>query len=108
MDRLEIFVPDMNDSFSKVTLDGKERLLRFTWNDTKGRWHFGVYTSMREPIVQGIKLVPQFPVNLQYIDERLPSGVLGAYTSLAVIGRADFQNKKAVFAYIPTGQGVAG
>lgn len=108
MNRIEILVPDMNDSFSKVAIAGKEYLLRFTWNDTKGRWCFGIYTIMREPIVQGIKLVPQFPINIQYIDERLPSGVFGVYTNLATVGRLDFKNKKAVFAYIPTGQEVAG
>jgi hypothetical protein len=103
MERIEILVPDMNDSFSKAVLDGKEYLLRFTWNDTAGRWNFGIYTVLREPIIQGIKLVPQFPVNLQYIDERLPSGIFGVYTKLEVIGRKDFIDKKAVFAYIPNG-----
>lgn len=101
MERLEIFVPDMNDSFSRVILDGAEYLLRFTWNDTTQRWYFGIYTVMREPIVQGLKLIPQFPVNMQYIDRRLPSGVFGVYTGLAAVGRSDFANGKAIFAYVP-------
>jgi hypothetical protein len=101
MERLEISVPDLNDSFSKVVLDGAEYLMRFTWNDTAGRWSFGIYTILREPIVQGLKIVPQFPLNLQYIDERLPNGIFGVYSKLEVIGRQDFNDKKAVFAYIP-------
>lgn len=101
MTRTEIIVPDMNDSFSKVTIEGREYLLRFTWNDTKARWTFGVYTVMRDPIIQGIKLVPQFPVNIQYIDERLPAVMFGVYTNLAAVGRYDFHNKKAIFAYVP-------
>ncbi len=100
MKRLEIYVPDMNDSFSRVLLDGTEYLLRFTWNDTKGRWYFGVYTVLREPIVQGLKLVPQFPVNMQYIDKRLPPGIFGVYTNLEAVGRSDFTNGKAIFAYV--------
>jgi hypothetical protein len=104
MQRLEITVPDMNDSFSKVVLDGKEDALRFSWNDTAGRWSFGVHTILREPIVQGLKLVPQFPLNLQYIDERLPSGVFGVYTRLDAVGRDDFINGRAIFAYIPSNQ----
>ena len=100
MKRLEIYVPDMNDSFSRVLLDGTEYLLRFTWNDTKGRWYFGVYTVLREPIEQGLKLVPQFPVNMQYIDKRLPPGIFGVYTNLEAVGRSDFINGKAIFAYV--------
>jgi hypothetical protein len=103
VERLEIFVPDMNDSFSRVILDGSEYLLRFTWNDTKSRWYFGIYTVMREPIVQGLKLVPQFPVSIQYIDERLPSGIFGVYTNLDAVGRSDFTGGRAIFAYIPGG-----
>lgn len=101
MTRIEITVPDMNDSFSKVVIDNTEYLLRFTWNDSQNRWYFGVYTILREPIIQGIKLVPKFPVNLQYIDSRLPTGIFGVYTNLDVIGRYDFSDGKAIFAYVP-------
>lgn len=101
MKRTEIAVPDMNDSFSKIVIEGTEYLLRFTWNDTKGRWYFGIYTIMRDPIVQSIKLVPKFPINIQYIDTKLPSGIFGVYTNLDVVGRNDFNNQKAVFAYVP-------
>lgn len=105
MKRLEISVPDMNDSFSKVVLDEKEYLLRFTWNDTAERWSFGVYTVLREPIAQGLKLVPRFPLNMQYNDERLPEGIFGVYTKLGSVGRHDFAEGRAVFAYIPNGEG---
>jgi hypothetical protein len=105
MDRLEIKVPDMNDSFSKVVIGNTEYWLRFTWNDTKARWSFGIYTILREPIVQGIKLVPKFPINLQYIDERMPSGIFGVYSNLEAVGRPDFAEGRAVFAYIPKSEG---
>jgi hypothetical protein len=102
MERLEIAVPDMNDSFSKVVIGGKEYWLRFTWNDSRSRWYFGIYTVLREPLLQGIKLVPEFPINLQYVgDDRLPVGVFGVYTSLEVVGRSDFMDGKAVFAFVP-------
>jgi hypothetical protein len=106
MKRLEIFVPDYNDSFSKVTLSGKQYYLRFTWNDTAQRWSFGVYTILREPIVEGVKIVPNFPLNLQYVNESLPSGVLGVYSKKSEIGRQDFLNGKAIFAFIPEDGGV--
>jgi len=59
------------------------------------------YTILREPIVQGVKLVPKFPINIQYIDERLPSGIFGVYTNLETVGRSDFAERKAIFAYVP-------
>jgi hypothetical protein len=105
--RLEIFVPDYNDSFSKVELDGKEYLLRFTWSDTTQRWTFGIFTVLREPIVEGVKVVPHFPLLLQYIDDRLPTGIFGVYTKLSAVGRKDFIDKKAMFAYIPADGGAS-
>jgi hypothetical protein len=106
MKRLEIMPPDYNDSFSKVVFGGREFLLRFTWLDTQKRWTYGIYDVFRNPIVQGVKLVPNFPLDLQYVDKRLPGGVIGVYSKLAAVGREDFKNGKAIFAYIPQDGGV--
>ena len=38
VDYITIAVPDMNDSFSRVVLNGTAYLMRFTWNDTAQRW----------------------------------------------------------------------
>ena len=100
MTRLEIAVPNMNDSFSKVVLDGKVYLIRFTWNLEAQRWSFGLYTIQKEPIAVGIKIIPNFPLNLQVMVENFPTGVLGVYTSLESVERDDFLSGKAVFAYI--------
>jgi hypothetical protein len=100
MTRLEIAVPDMNDSFSRVVLDGTQYLIRFAWNDTVQRWGFGLYSILREPLIEGQRMVPRFPLNLQIIDERLPSGIFGIYTDLASVGRNDFLSGRAIFAYI--------
>ena len=59
-----IEVPDLNDSMSRVVLNGKAYLIRFTWNDRGGFWKFGLYDTQSQPIVIGIKIVPRFPVNL--------------------------------------------
>ena len=103
MDILEIGVPDMNDSFSRVVLDGVQYQVRFTWSEAAGRWSFGLYTMQKEPIAVGIKLVPRFPLNLQIVDERFPSGVFGLYSDLEAVGRGDFLNGMAKFSYIPAG-----
>jgi hypothetical protein len=102
---LEISVPDLNDSFSRVVLDGVQYLIRFTWNDTAQRWSFGLFTTQKAPLAQGIRMVPRFPLNLQIVGDTFPQGVFGVYTDLAAVGRRDFMDGKAVFAYIPVGQG---
>lgn len=101
MDRIEIIVPDFNDSFSRAVLSGKQYLIRFSYIDTFDYWTFGLYTTLQEPIVEGIKIVPQFPLNLFYDNRNMPNGVFGVFTELEKVSRDDFLNGKAVFAYIP-------
>ena len=104
MQRLEIMVTNMNDSFSRVVLDGKPYLIRFTFNDTANRWSFGLYTMQKKPLAVGLRMVPHFPLNLQIMDDNFPLGVFGVYTHLSSIGRNDFKNGNAIFAYISAQQ----
>ncbi|WP_203227532.1 phage baseplate plug family protein [Calorimonas adulescens] len=93
--------PDLNDSFSRVVLGGKEYLLRFTYNDTFGYWSFGIYDLEETPIVAMTKIVPNSPLTFFYENRDLPSGVFGVITDLEKVGRNDFINGKAVFVFIP-------
>ena len=104
MTRIEIAVPDLNDSFSRIVLDGIQYLIRFTWNDTAKRWSFGLYTLQKDALAVGMRMVPQFPLNLQIMGADFPNGVFGVYTLLPSVGRNDFTKKRAVFAYIPARQ----
>lgn len=103
MDILYIMPPDMNDSFSRVVLDGKPYLIRFTWSNLAQRWSFGLYTTQKEPIAVGLRIVPRFPLNLQLVDDKLPPGVFGVYSDSEYVGRKDFVDGKAKFAYISGG-----
>ena len=100
MTRIDITVPDYNDSFSSVVLDGTQYLIRFAWNDTAGRWSFGLYTMQKEPLAVGLRIVPGFPLNLQTVDDSFPSGIFGVFSELPFIGRKDFIDGKAAFSYI--------
>ena len=100
MTKIEIHPPDYNDSYSRIALDGAVYLIRFTWNEAAGRWSFGLYTAQMEPIAVGIRIVPNFPLNLQIVDDGFPFGAFVAVTSLDAIGREDFLNGKVVFAYV--------
>lgn len=104
MEYTEIGVPDMNDSFSRVVLEGVEYQIRFTWNMLSQRWSFGLYTSQRVPLAVGIRIVPSFPLNMQIVDENFPFGVFGVITQLDEVTRNDFANGKAKFVYLSASQ----
>jgi len=99
LNMIEIYVPDMNDSYSTVVLDGKQYEIRFTWNHVAQRWAYGLYTAQREPIAVGLRIVPQFPLNMQIADERFPFGIFGVFTKFESVERRDFVNGNAVFVY---------
>ena len=104
MDYTIIEVPDMNDSVSRVVLDNVAYQIRFTYNMTGDYWKFGLADSQGKPIVQGVKIVPNFPLNLFLGSGDIPFGVFAALTKLDRIGRHDFQNNKARFVYCPAKQ----
>lgn len=101
MDYIIIEVPDMNDSVSRVILNGAAYYIRFTYNDTLDYWKFGMYDSQNKPIVVGIKIVPNFPLNLFCGINELPDGVFVAKTKKERIGRQDFLEGNAEFIFCP-------
>lgn len=98
---LYIDVPDMNDSISTISLDGKEYGLRFTYNENKDYWSFGIYDENEEPIVAMTRIVPNFPILHPYTSTDLPEGIFGCISELQAVGRRAFLDKTAEFIYIP-------
>ena len=98
---LYIDVPDHNDSFSRVVLEDREVLLRFTYNAREDYWAFGVYDNEETPILTMCKIVPNFPLTFFYDGLDLPKGIFGAVTDLAQIGREAFNTTAARFVFIP-------
>jgi hypothetical protein len=101
MDYTVIEVPNMNDSVSRIVLNNTAYQIRFTWNDTGGYWKFGLYDAQSNPIVIGIKIVPQFPLNVFYGATKLPDGIFGVISKQKRIGRNDFQTGNAQFVFCP-------
>ena len=96
-----IEVPDMNDSISRIVLSGTPYQIRFTYNDTGDYWKFGLLNTLGEPIIQGMKIVPRFPLNIFYTVAKIPAGIFGVRTKLERIGRNDFKNGNASFIFCP-------
>lgn len=96
-----ISIPSCNDSVSRITLDKTQYFIRFTYVDSGDYWTFGLLDSFRNPILMGVKIVPQFPLNLFYGIPDFPDGVFGVLTNEDSVGKEDFQNEVAKFIFIP-------
>ena len=109
MDYFVIEVPDMNDSVVKVSLQSRLYQLRFTWNDTGGYWMLRgngfpeneVMDSLGTPLLLGVKMVPQFPLNLLFGRDDMPSGIFAVLTEKESVGRQDFADGTARFVFVP-------
>lgn len=95
-----IDVPDMNDSKSRVTLSGKEFMIRFTYASMHDNWYFSIYSASDELLLGMVKIVPLFPLTEYYTDVNLPDGKFGCITDLEHVEKDAFQNGEASFAYI--------
>ena len=98
---LFIEVPDMNDSISKISIDGKTYGIRFTYNESCNYWSFGVYDDNDIPIIGMTRIVPNFPLTYFYKYTELPDGVFGCLSDIDTVGRDAFKEKTAEFVYIP-------
>ena len=62
---------------------------------------FGILNSLGEPLLIGVKIVPQFPLNLFHSTKNMPQGIFAVLTEKESIGRQDFSDGKAQFVFIP-------
>ena len=98
---LFIKVPDQNDSVSALSIDGKEYLIRFTYNETYDYWSFGLYKGNHDPVIAMTRVVPNFPIFHSYTDVDLPDGIFGCLSDQESVGREAFNQRTAEFVYIP-------
>jgi len=99
----EIAFADANDIVFKAILDGVKYKLRMLWNPSGGYWTLGIRAEDGTSLLEGIKVVPNYPLLRQCRRSNLPPGELLAITqndSLAIIGRDDFTDGKVVLTYV--------
>lgn len=66
----------------KTTLEGREFLLGFSYNQRIGRWYLSLYDETEAPLLLGLKLMTNRPLLRHYrADTRLPPGELIAVAS---------------------------
>jgi hypothetical protein len=77
IDALEIPVSlDVPLYTQRVTLDGKEFLMRFDWNARDSRWRFDLGTIDEVWLACGVKIVCNVPLLRKFTSEAMPSGIL--------------------------------
>lgn len=63
----------------KTKLEGREYVLDFAYNQRIQRWHLSIFDEEETPLVQGLKLVVNWPLLRHYrYDSRIPPGELMA------------------------------
>ena len=97
MTATQILIPQQHDSFSEITLNGESLLIRFTYNDTFDQWSFGLYELNQTPILVGVKIAPNFPLNLFTPMRRLGDVYFIAMSKRPHIGRRDLWDGGAEF-----------
>jgi hypothetical protein len=94
---LQILVPELHDSFSRLAINGENLLVRFSYNDSFDFWAFGIYELNRQPVIEGLRIVPNVPL-LLFLPMRRFDGVNFMATSNAQrIGHRDFWDGSAQF-----------
>ncbi len=57
--------------------------------------------SLGTPLLLGVKMVPQFPLNLLFGRDDMPSGIFAVLTEKESVGRQDFADGTARFVFVP-------
>lgn len=65
---------DPSSFVEQVTLSGTIFILMFNWNSLNEFWTMDIRNRDEEPIVLGIKIVPNYPLLAQYTETNLPLG----------------------------------
>lgn len=61
----------------------------------------GVMDSLGTPLLLGVKMVPQFPLNLLFGRDDMPRGIFAVLTEKESVGRQDFVDGTARFVFVP-------
>jgi len=65
----------------RTTLSGSDFVFAFEFNQAEGFWYFDLLDASEAPIVQGVKVVLDFPLLVDVTDPRRPLGDIVALDS---------------------------
>lgn len=70
---------DLPAFVQRSTLDGVPYLLTFQWNEREPGWYLSVADRTGAPLMQGIKIVPNWPLFRRFPNTIRPAGELIAF-----------------------------
>lgn len=94
-----ISVPDRDDSVALATIGNVSCRIRFRWNDIEEFWDFGIYDVDMNPVFIGIKMVPNYPLNLSTGSDLFSDGYFYVMTKEERLNRDSFKAGFAVFCF---------
>lgn len=83
-------------------LDNEPYKIRFRWNEKDNCWTFSLKDELNNSIIEGVKIVPNYPLLRRFKREGFPQG---EFTAIVLdnkkesIGYEDFYNGSASFLY---------
>lgn len=95
----KIGIPDYDDSISLATIGNNLCRLRFRWDEVGEFWELGVYDTEFNPIFLGVKMVPNFPLNLFSGHKEFSEGYFLVDTNEKRLTRESFNNGNATFVF---------
>jgi hypothetical protein len=88
----------------QITLTGTIFLLNFYWNAINQYWLMDILNGNNEPIVYGIKIVPNYNLTSQFVESGMPQGDIVCQNVLnqwGDIGRFDMGDTTELVYYEP-------
>ena len=87
----------------EVVLDNDSYVLNFNWNSRGGFWDFSILDTLLNPILQGLKVVLNYPLTRQFKYKDIPQGEFYAVDASgdgSRIEQNDFVNGRVSFIYL--------
>jgi len=78
---LVLEVADLNSQAIEAVLDDELFYIILDWNDSGGYWEMGIRNSAYQTLVDGVSLVPNYPLTWQFRYTDMPQGELMALSA---------------------------
>lgn len=92
---------DANDIVVGVSLENVQYKLRLMWNALAKSWIMHIWDANRVPLLQNIKLVPNFPVLMNHHRPGIPPGEFIVIADSEELTRDSFKDGSATLCYVP-------
>lgn len=97
---LKINFIDAPDLVITLELELTRYYLRLLWNDEGDYWTLSIRNAENQFLVEGIKIVPRYPLLSNYHQPEMPPGEFIVICQNDVLKRDDFKVGKATLVYM--------